>query len=110
MNTVKDLQHHKRICGTAPTLEDLLNLIEEDIIGCTGLEFPDGDNEIIAEVTRPTMDSIEDKEVEEVEEVDGLNEPMQPKDALDLCKCMGKVCVDYANADGVSLLEIQKQL
>jgi len=107
MNTVKDLQHRKRIRGTAPTLEDLLNPIEEDIIGCTGLEFPGGDDEIIAEVTRPTTDSIED---EEVEEVDGLNDPMQPKDALDLCERMGKVCVDYADADGVSLLEIQKQL
>ena len=59
---------------------------------------------------QPTMDSIED---DEVEEADGLNdsEPMRPKEVLDLCrKRMGKVCVDYANADGVSLLEIQKQL
>ncbi|KAG1891749.1 uncharacterized protein F5891DRAFT_916658, partial [Suillus fuscotomentosus] len=47
MNTIEDLQHRKQICGTAPTLEDLLNPIEEDVIGHTGLEFPGGDDEII---------------------------------------------------------------
>lgn len=68
MNTIKDLQHCKQIHSTAPTLEDLLNLIEEDVIGHTGLEFPGGDDEIIAEATWQTMENTEEDLEDEVDD------------------------------------------
>ncbi|KAG1895336.1 uncharacterized protein F5891DRAFT_984280 [Suillus fuscotomentosus] len=94
MNTIEDLQHRKRICGTAPTLEDLLNPIKEDVIGHTGLEFPGGDDEIIAEATWQMMDNTEE-DLED--EVDDLWEPIPPKEALDLCEHMEKNVKNYLN-------------
>ena len=47
---VMKLGDHKQICGTCPTLEDLLNLVEEREIGKSEFHFPGGNGEIIAKV------------------------------------------------------------
>ncbi|KAJ8596899.1 hypothetical protein M405DRAFT_856162 [Rhizopogon salebrosus TDB-379] len=50
----------ERICGTAPTLEDLLNPVEGDVIGRTGLEFLGDDDEIIAEAIQTASGDVEE--------------------------------------------------
>ena len=61
MHAVNSLQQRKHICGTAPTLEDLLNPIEETEIGHSDYRFLGGDNEIVAEALRTTMDTQDDE-------------------------------------------------
>jgi hypothetical protein len=43
-------------------------------------------------------------------EAGGSDEKIGPEEALVVCNHMQKLCIDYADADGVSLLEVQKQL
>jgi hypothetical protein len=47
------LQQRKHIHGTAPTLKDLLNPIEETEISHLDYRFPGGDNEIVAQPWTP---------------------------------------------------------
>ena len=50
MNSVKELVKRKRIIGPPPTLEDLVDPIEECEIGDSPYKFEGGDMEIVAEV------------------------------------------------------------
>jgi hypothetical protein len=50
MKSVVELQACKRINGTAPTLEELVNPIEENKIGDLPYQFPGGDDEILDQV------------------------------------------------------------
>ena len=47
---VEELQRRGQIWGTALSLEEMLNPIEEDVVGEMGFEFPGGDKNIIARV------------------------------------------------------------
>jgi hypothetical protein len=84
MDAVKDLQKRKRICGTAPTLEDLLNPVE-DVIGRTGLEFLGDDDEIIAEAIQTALgDHLEEDTEDECNGVGRSDEKMGLEEAA--CK------------------------
>ena len=50
MEQVDELQRRGHIQGTALTLDEMLNPIEEDCVGETGFEFPGGDQDILNRV------------------------------------------------------------
>jgi hypothetical protein len=50
MQAVNDLRERKRIRGTQPTLEELLNPLTEKEVGESPYRYPGGDDEIIEEV------------------------------------------------------------
>jgi len=111
MHAVNSLQQRKRIRGTAPSLEDLLNPIEETEIGHSDYRFPGGDDEIIAEARRTTtetQDEMDDEAQEEEEE--GGDELLSAKEGQRLCEQLEKLCLQYSDAEGVSALALQQQL
>ena len=69
MVQVAELQKRKRIRGTALSLEEMLNPIEENCVGETGYEFPVGDEEIIARVSNDGADSGSEDDEAETSEV-----------------------------------------
>ena len=72
----------------------MLNSVEEDIVGETGVEFPDGDKDIIERVIHgDDEDSDEDEEDEEP-----LPEVTTPSKALDICAKMERLCLEYASS------------
>src|SRR5882724_9776130 len=112
MDCVSDLKTHKRIFGTAPTLEDLLNPVEEKEIGDSAFSFPGRDVDIVAAVMRETTGG--DKAAREDRESDDENEPdvigLSFGEGGELCQQLEKACVLYSDADGVKVLELQAQL
>ena len=54
----KELEKHKRITGAAPTLDDLLNPVQEKEVGDSPFRFPGGDVDILAEVRRVSDDTV----------------------------------------------------
>ena len=104
------LGDHKQIRGTRPTLEDLLNPVEEREIGESKFRFPGGDAEIIAKVIRESRGDVEAEN--EGEESDGEQDNVAPSlgEAMELCECLEKVCVIHSEAHGVSALLLQQQL
>jgi hypothetical protein len=54
IHVIDNLQKRKCIRGTAPTLEELLNPVEETEIGHSDYRFLGGDDEIVAEALRTT--------------------------------------------------------
>ncbi|KAH9013972.1 hypothetical protein EDB85DRAFT_894205 [Lactarius pseudohatsudake] len=114
MCAIDSLQQRKHIHGTAPTLEDLLNLIEETEIGHSDYWFPGGDDEIVAEalhmITGMDIQDVEvDDEVQEAEE-EGEDEGLSVKEGQRLCERLEKLCLHHSGADGVSTLALQQQL
>ena len=109
MRAVDDLQQRKRIRGTAPTLEDLLNPIEEIEIGHSDYRFPGGDDEIVAEALRATTDAP-DEEMDDDEEEEIGDDGLSAKEGQGLCEQLEKLCLHYSNAEGVSTLVLQQQL
>ncbi|KAH9160083.1 hypothetical protein EDB89DRAFT_1915231 [Lactarius sanguifluus] len=114
MCAIDSLQQRKHIRGTAPTLEDLLNPIEETEIGHSDYWFPGGDDEIVAEALHiitgtDTQDEEVDDETQEVEE-DGGDEGLSMKEGQRLCERLEKLCLHHSRADGVSMLALQQQL
>ena len=113
MECVTKLGDRKRIRGTCPTLEDLLNPVEEREIGESDFLFPGGDGEIIAKVIRELQPGG-DVEAEEIEgeESDGEQEDAAPSlgEGMELCERLEKLCVIHSEARGVSTLLLQQQL
>jgi hypothetical protein len=111
MCAVNSLQQCKRIHSTAPTLEDLLNPIEETEIGYSDYRFPGGDNKIVVEALCTTTETRDDKMDEEMqEEEEGGDEGLSVKEGQRLCEQLKKLCLHYSDADGVSTLALQQQL
>ena len=107
MEQVHELQKRKRMQGTALTLEEMLNPIEEDVID-DGCNFPRGDNEIIEYVNQEINgDDNEDSEDEGKEE--DVKEITKPREALDLCARMEQLCLEYSASD-IPVLPLQSQL
>lgn len=78
---ISKLQKRGHIQGTALTIKEMLNPIEEDCVGETGFEFPGGDNEIIERVI-----SAKDEESELKDEGEpAVPEVTKPSEAQDLC-------------------------
>ena len=95
-----------------PTLEELLNPNGEDEIGDSPYQFPGGEEKILAEAVKQTqgdnLDVIN-------EESDGDDDP-KDSDGLSywegtaLCKRLEKARIIHTDVDGVSVLDLQKQL
>ena len=108
MQAVNELKSRKWIVGTAPTLKDLLNPIQECEIGESPYHFDGGDKEIIAMALAPEIVEVES-------DLDGSGEskdedlPLLYKEALDVCEKFGKLCVAHLDAHGVDLLLSQRQ-
>ena len=83
----------------------MLNPVEEDIVGETGVEFPGGDKDIIERVIHgDDEDSNEDEEDEEpLPEVTTLSK------ALDICAQMERLCLKYASSS-LSVVDLQFQV
>ena len=62
MQAVDTLKTRKRIIGTAPTLKDLLNPIQEHKIGESPYHFDGGDEDIIAMALAPAPEIVEVKD------------------------------------------------
>ena len=116
ITVIDNLVSHWHIHGTAPTLEELLNLIEEVVANQSdpSNSFPGGDADIIEEVWNHAADSIESESTEvdsdgDMEDVDkGL--AISVCKAMTLCKNMDKVCLQPPNTDGVPTPETPQQL
>ena len=108
MQAVNELKCRKRIVGTAPTLEDLPNSIQEHEIGESPYCFDRGGKEIIAAAL-----ALEIVEVESDSDGSGESEdedlPLSYKEALNVCEKFGKLCVAHSDAHGVDLLLSQRQ-
>lgn len=117
MGAVHNLKERNRIIGTAPTLEELLNPVEEDMIGDSPYMFPGGEAEIVEEVKCQFAESDggdgaasggngdeHDHEDEEAEELASLDE------AFELCQRMEKLVLQYSDVEGVSALDMQRQM
>jgi len=116
ITVIDNLVSHWHIHGTAPTLEELLNLIEEVVANQSdpSNSFPGGDANIIEEVQRHATDSIEAESIEvdsdgDMEDVDE-GPAISAHKAMTLCESMDKVCLQFPNVDSVSTLELQQQL
>ena len=72
---VSQLQSRGWIQGQALSLEEMLNPVEEDIVGETGVEFPGGDKDIIERVIHG-------------DDEEPLPEVTTPSKVLDICAQM----------------------
>lgn len=109
IKSVTELKNRKCIVGEAPTLEDLLNPAEENEIGDSPFQFPGGDDEILAQVANESAQDSnkpESDDDEKEEEDSGLSF----REGIDLCEKLEKACIIHSDAEGVAVLELQKQL
>ena len=114
MKCVDTLREKGRIPGTRPSLEDLLNPSAESKIGDSSYEFPGGDQEIIAEAKRRALgtnstDNGGDEAEDEDEDEEAPTE-ISPREGLELCEKMDRLCLQYAGAKGVDAVVVQGQI
>ncbi|KAH8102797.1 hypothetical protein DFH11DRAFT_1552179 [Phellopilus nigrolimitatus] len=116
MNVIDDLQKRNRIRGTALTLEELVNPIEEQEVGDSPYRFPGGDTEIVAEakrlvaekngeavaVTNLTLDDDDDDDEE-----DPAEDCVSSKEGIELCEKLEKLCLVHTEAEGVGGLKVE---
>ena len=108
MEQVDELQRMGCIQGTALTLDEMLNPIEEDCVGETGFEFPGGNQDILNRVAW----GADAEEVEEYEDDEGepsVTEVTKPSEALEICAHMEKLCLEYALSN-VCVISLQTQV
>ena len=86
----------------------MLNLIEEDIIGETGVEFPSSDKDIIRRVLHQN-----DKDSSGKVNDDEDNPPveiMKLSEALEICAQMERVCLKYTIPSAPFTINLQTQV
>ena len=111
IKSVAELQARKRINGTAPTLEELVNPIEENEIGDSPYRFPGGDDEILDQVLIGESGNGHAVDAGDSEDEDDLEDDLVScREAIQLCERLEKVCVTHSDAEGVAILELQRQL
>jgi len=105
--SVSELKKRKRIIGTAPTLEDLLNPIEENETGESNFHFPGGDADIVAQV----VEEMGTGKGKSTMEVDSESDDETPKhaeithqDVVQLCQQLERVCIQRAGEEDVELV------
>jgi hypothetical protein len=98
MDSIEELVKHKRIIGPPPTLEDLVNPIEEQEVGDSPYRFEGGDAQIIAKVrhemaaARGEVIKLNDSDSED----DGPdNSSLSWHEVIELCKMLEKDCIRY---------------
>jgi len=105
MESVEELVKWKRIIGCPPTVEDLINPIEEWEIGDLPYRFEGGDAEIVAEVQYEMavacgeIIELDDSDLEDEDEDDS---PSQ-REVIKLCEMLEKVCFRYGLDESFSL-------
>ena len=100
IDSVEELVRRKRIIGPPPTIEDLVNPIEEHEIGDSPYQFEGGDIEIVAEVKREM--AVKSGEVIELDDSDsdpGDDEDNLPSrhEVIKLCETLERVCLTYSS-------------
>jgi len=111
MESVEELVRHQQIIGPPPTLEDLVNLVEECEIGDSPYRFEGGDAEIVAvvqhemAVARGDVIELEDSEDDGEDDVEDV--PTRGE-VIKLCEVLEKACLSYGDAD--FSLELPHQL
>jgi hypothetical protein len=113
MNTVEELVKRKQIIGPPPTLEDLVDPIEERETGDSPYRFEGGDAEIVAEVQREM--AIARGEIIELNDSDNDSDEdnddkyhLPCREVINLCALLEKVCINYGDLD--SSLELPRHL
>ena len=100
---VSKLQSRGWICSTVLLIEEMLNPIEEDVVGEMGVEFPGGDKDIVERVLRDA-DKLDDEDESSVVEV------TKPAKALEVCTQMEKLCLEYGTESSFPIFDLQTQL
>ena len=111
MDSVKKLVERNRIIGPPPTLEDLVDPVEEREVGDSPYRFEGGDDEIMAEVRREM--AIAQGDIIEVDDSDldseeDMEDVPSRGEVIKLCEVLEKVCLRYGDAD--FSLELPRQL
>ena len=105
---VSQLQSRVWVRGSALSLEEMLNLIKEDVIGETGVEFLGSDKDIIERVLHQ---NDEDRSDEDNDDEDNLPvEIMKPSEALEICTQMERVCLEYTIPSVPFTINLQTQV
>lgn len=109
-DSVDELVKRKRIIGPPPTVEDLVNPIEEQEVGDSQYRFEGGDAEIVAEVlhemavARGETIELDDSDYSDDEDKDCI-----PRcEVINLCALLERACIRYGGLD--SSLELQHHL
>ncbi|KIK76213.1 hypothetical protein PAXRUDRAFT_170629 [Paxillus rubicundulus Ve08.2h10] len=91
MQAVDSLHDQKHIWGTKPTLEELLNPIEEKEIGDLPYRYPGGDTDIIEEIKKKSKvtKNRSDGDSESSTDKDGMEPMFTPQQGMDLCQQLG---------------------
>ncbi|KAF8234905.1 hypothetical protein L208DRAFT_1393355, partial [Tricholoma matsutake] len=111
MESVKELVKRRWIIGSPPTLEDLVDLVEERKIGDSLYRFEGGDAGIVAvvqhemAVARGDVIELEDSEDDAEDDVEDV--PTRGE-VIKLCEVLEKACLSYGDAD--FSLELPHQL
>lgn len=114
IDSIQDLKRRKRIRGEPVTLEEFLNPEDERKIGEGEYEFPGGDDEIVEQAKRMVEERVTGVTAMDVDE-DEDGEPevevqVTGQEGMALCERLEKMCLSQADAHGVDVLELQKQL
>ena len=118
MQVVDELHRRRRIIGTRPTLEDLLNPVEEKEVGHSPYRYPGGDNEIIEEVRKhkdtpaDQVSNANGRASGDSDDEDGVVPEFTAQQGLDLCAQMEQLCLQHASEvdSGIDINSLQRQV
>jgi hypothetical protein len=99
MDSVNELVKHKRIIGCPPTIEEIVNPIEEQEIGNSPYRFEGGNVEIMAKVMREMAvaqgEVIELDDSDSEDESNDVDNPPSWQEVIKLCKKLENACFRY---------------
>jgi hypothetical protein len=106
LDAVEELKTRRRIIGTPPTLEEMLNPVEERETGGSQYRFEGGDEEI-ARTVKDQM-AVEDGCGMVVDSDSDEDEDKAPElsngAVIDLCRQMESLCINHGSFDGALCL------
>jgi hypothetical protein len=113
MASVEDLQKRNRIFGKPPTLEELLNPVEENTqLEDSPYNFPGGDLEIVKQARYEIQ--VENHEVIEVDDSDSEDEDdpvadVTRGDTIKLCEQLERLTIKFAKSGDLGLAQNLRQ-
>ena len=111
MDSVKELVKRKRIIGCPPTIEELVNPIEEQEVGDSPYRFEGGDAKIVAEVRHEmavAQGEIIELDESDSEDEDDIDDTLSQQDIIKLCEKLETACFRYGGKN--FSLELPHQL
>ena len=112
MSSVEELVKCKKIIGCPPTIEDLVNPIEECKVGDSPYRFEGGDAKIMAKVWYEMAvargEVIELDDLDSEDEGDDIDAHPSRQEVIKLCEELEKACFRYGGED--FSLELPHQL